>query len=236
VALRRERAVIEVDRAARQYQACEPENRLVARELERRWEEALKQKQRLDDEYDRFLCSAPAELDDAALSSIRGLAADLPAVWSAATTMSADRQRVARLLLERVVVTVDKSSERVDVTVTVHGSRMTSVQRETESRKPETGLRCKAEDKAVEVRPSGIGGQPRQSAIGCCPGPIPLHIKTQKTDKTTRGAQAYHIRVENPHGLERGVTEVHVDGQWQDGKEVVLLDDGQSHEVRVVLG
>ena len=113
--LRRERAAIAVDRAARQYQTCEPENRLVARELERRWEEALKQKQRLDDAYDRFLRSAPAELSDSALSSIRALAADLPALWSAATTTPADRQRIARLLLERVVVTVDKASERVQV-------------------------------------------------------------------------------------------------------------------------
>jgi hypothetical protein len=51
------------------------------------------------------------------LSSIRALAADLPAVWSASTTTPADRQRIARLLLERVVVTVDKSSERVDATL-----------------------------------------------------------------------------------------------------------------------
>jgi DNA invertase Pin-like site-specific DNA recombinase len=113
--LRRERAAIDVDRAARQYQACEPENRLVARELERRWEEALKQRRQLDDEYARFERSAPAELSDEALSSIRALAADLPAVWAAATTAPADRQRIARLLLERVVVTVDKASERVDV-------------------------------------------------------------------------------------------------------------------------
>jgi DNA invertase Pin-like site-specific DNA recombinase len=113
--LRRERAAIAVDRAARQYQACEPENRLVARELERRWEEALKQQRQLDDEYDRFVRSAPAELSDKALSSIRALAADLPAVWSAATTTPADRQRIARLLLERIVVTVDRTSERVDV-------------------------------------------------------------------------------------------------------------------------
>ena len=115
--LRRERAAIAVDRAARQYQACEPENRLVARELERRWEDALKAKRQLDDEYDRSARSAPAELCDTALSSIRALAADLPAVWSAATTTPADRQRIARLLLERVVVTVDKASERVDVTL-----------------------------------------------------------------------------------------------------------------------
>jgi hypothetical protein len=115
--LRRERSAIEVDRACRQYQACEPENRLVARELERRWEDALKAQRQLGDEYDRFVRSAPAELSDNALSSIRALAADLPAVWSAATTTPADRQRIARLLLERVVVTVDKASERVDVTL-----------------------------------------------------------------------------------------------------------------------
>ncbi len=46
----------------------------------------------------------------------------------------------------------------------------------------------------------------------------------------------YHIRVENPHRVERGVAEVHVDGQRQESKEVILLDDRQAHEVRVVLG
>jgi hypothetical protein len=112
--LRRERAAIAVDRAARQYQACEPENRLVARELERRWEEALKSQRQLGEEYDRFVRSAPADLSDNALSAIRALAADLPAVWSAPTTTPADRRRIARLLLERVVVTVDKASELVD--------------------------------------------------------------------------------------------------------------------------
>ena len=115
--LKRERAAIEAGRAERQYHACEPENRLVARTLERRWEDALKHKQQLDDEHERWQRTAPGELSDAAASSIRALAADLPAVWSAATTTPADRQRVARLLLERVVVTVDKASERVDVTL-----------------------------------------------------------------------------------------------------------------------
>jgi hypothetical protein len=113
--LKRERAAYEVGRADRQYQACEPENRLVARELERRWEDALKAQRLLDDEYDRWQRTAPAKLSDTAVSSIRALAADLPAVWSAPTTTPADRQRIARLLLDRVVVTVDKASERVDV-------------------------------------------------------------------------------------------------------------------------
>ena len=50
--LRRERARYEADRAARQHQACEPENRLVGRELERRWEEALKAQRQVEDEYE----------------------------------------------------------------------------------------------------------------------------------------------------------------------------------------
>jgi DNA invertase Pin-like site-specific DNA recombinase len=113
--LRRERAGHEVGRAARQYHACEPENRLVARELERRWEDALKQQRQLDDEFERRQRAAPATPSAADAEAIRQLAADLPAVWAAATTTAADRQRIARLLLDRVVVTVDKSSERVDV-------------------------------------------------------------------------------------------------------------------------
>ena len=84
--LRLERARYEADRAARQYQACEPENRLVARELERRWEEALKQQRQVEDEYERWQRSAPGRLSAEDERAIRSLAADLPAVWRAATT------------------------------------------------------------------------------------------------------------------------------------------------------
>jgi hypothetical protein len=52
---RRERATYEVERAARQYHAVEPEHRLVARTLERAWEEKLVAQQRLEEEYHRFL-------------------------------------------------------------------------------------------------------------------------------------------------------------------------------------
>ena len=115
--LRRERARFEADRAARQYRACEPENRLVARELERRWEEALKAERQIEDDFARWQRSAPGRLGPDDERSIRALAADLPAVWHAATTTPAERQRIARLLIDRVSVIVDKSSERVDVEV-----------------------------------------------------------------------------------------------------------------------
>jgi hypothetical protein len=115
--LRRERAQYEAERAARQYQACAPENRLVARELERRWEEALKHQRQLEDEFARWQRTAPGRLTPDDEAAIRALAADLPAVWQAASTTPAERQRIAGLLIERVSVTVDKASERVDVEV-----------------------------------------------------------------------------------------------------------------------
>jgi hypothetical protein len=104
-----------VGRAARPYQACAPENRLAGRELERRWELALKHQRQLDGAYARFARGAPAAPSDTALSSIRAPAADLPAVWAAATATPADRQRIARLPLGRAAVAVDKGSERGDV-------------------------------------------------------------------------------------------------------------------------
>jgi DNA invertase Pin-like site-specific DNA recombinase len=113
--LRRERAGHEVDRAARQYQACEPENRLVGRELERRWEETLKSQRQLEDEYERWKRTAPGRLSGDDERVIRSLAGDLPAVWRSATTTPAERQRIARLLIDHVTVRVDKTSERVDV-------------------------------------------------------------------------------------------------------------------------
>jgi DNA invertase Pin-like site-specific DNA recombinase len=113
--LRLERARYEADRAARQYQACEPENRLVGRELERRWEEALKLQRQVEDEYGHWQRSAPGRLSTEDERAIRSLAADLPAVWQAATTTTAEKKRIARLLIEQIYVTVDKGSERVDV-------------------------------------------------------------------------------------------------------------------------
>jgi hypothetical protein len=115
-ALRRERARYEAERARRQFDAVEPENRLVARTLERQWEQALSDELRLQAEHERFLAAQPLPLTAAELTTIRQLTEDIPALWHAPTTTARDRQAIARLLLERVVVTVEGASERVAVT------------------------------------------------------------------------------------------------------------------------
>jgi cyclic beta-1,2-glucan synthetase len=51
-----------------------------------------------------------------------------------------------------------------------------------------------------------------------------------------RGSTAYRIKVENPHALSRGVESVLLDGREQSSDEIALVDDGQTHEVRIVMG
>ena len=114
---RLERAQIQADRAARQYHAVEPEDRLVARELERRWEEALREQRDLKEQYDRFRAEQPPVLGVAERRRIEALATDIPALWHAATTTVQDRQTIVRSLVERVTVAIRGETEWVDVTI-----------------------------------------------------------------------------------------------------------------------
>jgi DNA invertase Pin-like site-specific DNA recombinase len=116
-AQRLERARYHVNRARRQYEAIEPENRLVARELERQWESALRDLQELEQQYTRFRHAYPAVLSDAQRELVRTLSENLPVVWWAPTTSNCDRQRIVRLLIDRVVVTVQGSTDLVAVSL-----------------------------------------------------------------------------------------------------------------------
>lgn len=114
---RLERARYQADLAARQYGNVDPANRLVAGELERRWEAALGELQSLQDDYQLFCAEQPARLSAAEREQIRALAADIPRLWEADTTTAADRKNVVRLLIERVEVQVQGQTEQVDVAI-----------------------------------------------------------------------------------------------------------------------
>ena len=122
---RLERADFACDRARRQYQLAEPENRLVARQLEREWEAALAERAHLGEEYERYQQERPARLSAGELAAIRALASDIPALWAAPTTTVADRKRLLRAVIESVQVTADGATERVHATVTWAGGQQT---------------------------------------------------------------------------------------------------------------
>jgi hypothetical protein len=79
---RLERTHIDSERAARQYNAVEPENRLVARTLERKWEEALAAESQLKTQYEQFLLEQPAVLTEEERLAIQNLAQDIPYVMA----------------------------------------------------------------------------------------------------------------------------------------------------------
>ncbi len=122
---RLERAAYEAERARRQYRLCEPENRLVARQLEHDWEAALTAQQQLHEEHHRFEQQQPQRLSAAEQGAIRRLAQDIPALWAAETTTIAERKELIRQVVERIVVDAEGTSERVQVRVTWVGGAQT---------------------------------------------------------------------------------------------------------------
>jgi DNA invertase Pin-like site-specific DNA recombinase len=101
VALRVERARYEAARAERAFHQCEPENRLVARTLEGRWEGQLKELA----EAERELASETRTSPRPPRAELEALARDLPRLWEASTTSAKDRKRLLRALVADVTVT-----------------------------------------------------------------------------------------------------------------------------------
>ena len=126
--LRLQRARQEADRAFRQYTAVEPENRLVARTLEGRWEEALRAQRTLEEEYHRFQHTQPTTLSAAERTQIERLAHDLPTLWQSPRTSLLDQRQIVRLLVQQVVVWAPASSQQMQVQVHWTGGTVTEHQ------------------------------------------------------------------------------------------------------------
>lgn len=108
--LKRERVRFEADRARRQYDTVEPENRLVARSLERLWEEKLRRAEEVEREHDAWRREQAILITEADRADILALGENVPLVWHAGTTTSADRKQIVRLVISDVFV--DQKRER----------------------------------------------------------------------------------------------------------------------------
>jgi excisionase family DNA binding protein len=111
VELRVERARYDAIRAERAFHACEPENRLVARSLETRWETKLQEL--ADAEAELAAQNAPAP--EPSREQIEQLARDVPALWAAQTTTEKDRKRLLRALIADVTITSQPDSRELRV-------------------------------------------------------------------------------------------------------------------------
>lgn len=94
----------DADLAARRYRKVDPDNRLVAAELEKAWEERLRALAQLERDWQAFQTEQLQPLAEADCRSIRTLAEDLPALWQAKTTSQEDRKRLLRCLIRDVTL------------------------------------------------------------------------------------------------------------------------------------
>lgn len=122
---RLERATYAADRAARHVRSVDPENRLVARQLESEWEERLKDLKRLTEDYERFERNAPSLLTEEERRRIREMAEDLPTLWNAPTTTDAERKEILRQVIDRVVVDATAKTETVNLEIRWAGGSIT---------------------------------------------------------------------------------------------------------------
>ena len=110
--LRVERARHEASRAERAFYLCEPENRLVARSLEQRWETKLAAVAEAEAALGEHKTQRPPLPRKAELET---LAADLRRLWSEPTTSPRDRKRVLRTLITDVTLTSDPSGDEIRI-------------------------------------------------------------------------------------------------------------------------
>jgi excisionase family DNA binding protein len=102
-----EQARYEATRARRQYDAVDPDNRLVAGELERRWNECLAAVARIEDEIRSERGDQPAAISDDERAALLALADDLPRLWNHPAASAGTRKRILRAVLNEIVVTVE---------------------------------------------------------------------------------------------------------------------------------
>jgi hypothetical protein len=122
-----ERAEYEAELRRRQYHGVDPENRLVARELERRLERALGELEAVRDESEARLAALPAGLSEDEAVRLRALAYDLPRLWRAPSTRPQDRKRIVRCLIDNVVVSMPEGGSTLEVKAHWNGGEVTTL-------------------------------------------------------------------------------------------------------------
>jgi excisionase family DNA binding protein len=150
VELELQQARYEASLAERRYAACDPDNRLIAAQLERSWEETL-----------RRVEACQARLEDvkvadqaAATPDFAGLAQDLNAAWNAPAVTMRARQQLLRALVADIIVDVDEAAREIILTIHWRGGQHSQLR----VRKPKSGEHsCITPDEAVAIIGSMAG-------------------------------------------------------------------------------
>lgn len=104
-----QQARYETTLARRQYDAVDPDNRLVASELERRWNERLAAAQQLEDQLTALASDAPHIVSAAERARLLALGQDLPAAWNHPAASDEIKKRILRAVIEEIVIQAENN-------------------------------------------------------------------------------------------------------------------------------
>jgi DNA invertase Pin-like site-specific DNA recombinase len=141
VELELKQARYEATFAERRYAACDPENRLIAAQLEKSWESALHRVQACQTRLDAMCATLP---DSPAAPDFTGLAEDLEVAWNAPGVTMRARQQLVRALITDIIADVDEKAREVILTIHWQGGQ-------------HSGMSCRWSDQEIAASLNRMG-------------------------------------------------------------------------------
>jgi DNA invertase Pin-like site-specific DNA recombinase len=123
-----ERVGYEAQRAERRYRSVDPENRLVARGLEKEWEQKLQDLASAETELKSREQRCLRRLTNEQRLTIRALGCDLQLAWEAPTTTDRDRKELLHTLLEEIIINVDRENSKAHLTLRWRGGLFSEIE------------------------------------------------------------------------------------------------------------
>jgi hypothetical protein len=207
--------------AERRYAACDPDNRLIAAQLEKAWEAALQRaeacRQRLD---------GMREQDTgAACPDLAGLAEDLSAAWKAPKTTMRTRQRLVRALITEIIVDIDEVAGEIVLVIHWKGGQHT----ELRVRKPKAGEHgCSTPEQALAVMRS-MAGRWSDEHIAASLNRMGMPTGQGKTWTAKRVGDLRRV-----HGI-HGYLPADKSGEWLTLRDAAAKLGVSSHQVRKLI-
>jgi DNA invertase Pin-like site-specific DNA recombinase len=216
-----QQATYDASLAERRYAACDPDNRLIAAQLENAWEAALQRVERCRQQLDRM-----QEPDaDHPRPDLTGLADDLSVAWKAPRTTMRTRQRLVRTLITEIVADVDQTAGEIILVIHWKGGQHS----ELRIRKPRTGEHgCHTSEGALAVMRS-MAGQWSDEHIAATLNRMALPTGQGKTWTAHRVGSLRRVR-----GI-HGYRSAEKNGEWLTLRDAAAKLGVSHHQVRKLL-
>ena len=203
-----EQARYEAARARRQYDTVDPDNRLVAGELERRWNTALAAVRALEEELEALLRQRPAALSAEERQRLLQMGADLEAAWHHPAANAVTRKRIIRVVLREVVARVE--DDQIQLLLHWQGGDHTRL---TVRKNRRGQTRWSVEPETMELIRACARLMPDKAIAGL------LNRTGKRTGRLNGWTQSRVRSFRNTHGIA-----VYADDEWAERGEVTLTE------------